>query len=111
MDTYPLVPNRIASGGIEFKTTVVEYETGDEQRSADRSSPIRIFRLFHQILDNTNQKILEDFFVAKRGRAIKFYFVNHIDKVTYECRFHEDKLQFEYINALFANIILELRTC
>lgn len=111
MDTYPLVPNRISNATPEFKTNIVKSESGHEQRSPNYSQPKKTFRLYHQLLNLNELAILTNFFVAKKGSYMKFYFVNHIDNVTYECRFVEDKLPIEFVNAYIANVTVELVTC
>jgi hypothetical protein len=59
----------------------------------------------------TNLGVLIDFFKARKGAYEAFYFVNHIDGVTYICRFAEDKLNIEYVNAYIANAEMELKVC
>lgn len=110
-DTYPLKPNRITNSTPEFKTTVVRFENGNEQRSASYAIPKTTFRLVHQAIGMQELNIIVDFFKSRKGSYLPFYFVNHIDGKTYKVRFKEDKLNIEYINAYFANIDVELITC
>jgi len=111
MDSYPLAPNRITSSGIKFKNTIVTSESGYEQRSSVQSLPIYTFRLIHELLNANEQKMITDFFIAKKGQQTKFYFINHITGVTHECRFSAEKLSIDYVNAYFANIEVEIQTC
>ncbi|MGA1846762.1 DUF2460 domain-containing protein [Deferribacter abyssi] len=110
-DTYPLQPNRIQTVGIQFKTTVVTFESGYEQRSADWNKPKKTFRLIHQYLDEKSLKTLTDFFTEKKGGFQKFYFVNHIDGQTYTVRFKSDSLTVERVNAYFSNVEVEVVEC
>lgn len=112
MATYPLTPNRITRAMPEYKTTTIKFERGYEQRSPDHDEPIITFQLQHQMLAvATELQTLINFFKARKGSYEKFYFVNHIDNVTYECRFSKDSLEIEYINAFFASVNVELKTC
>ncbi len=110
-DTYPLVPNRISSFGTEFKTTIVKFEKGAEQRTANWDEGKKNWTLSHEMLSVAEKDILEAFHESKRGAYQKFYFVNHHDGQTYEVRFKEDKLKFDPINAFFFNLIVDLVTC
>ncbi|MCP4158602.1 MAG: DUF2460 domain-containing protein [Deltaproteobacteria bacterium] len=112
-DTYPLVPNRITNVGIEYKTNIIEYEQGHEQRSSRWESGKKTFKLSHKMLekDGGSYDTLLNFFNEKKGMFQKFYFVNHIDGITYEVRFNSDNLNFEHINAKFADCEVEVITC
>jgi phage-related protein len=111
-DTYPLVPNRITNIKPEFKTTIVKFEGGYEQRFSNHGKPRRTFRLEHQLLrQDTEVPVLEAFFFKQRGAFGRFYLVNHIDGQTYTVRFKEDGLQIDYVNAKFANVTVEVVEC
>lgn len=111
-DTYPLVPNRILGGDPEFKTTVIDFGKGHDQRCEEWPESKETFRLVHHALKvGDTLDTLVNFFKEKKGRLIKFYFANHIDGVTYEVNFKEDRLRIQYINSRYANVELELVKC
>jgi len=110
-DTYPLQPNRITTVDVGFQTTIVAFESGYEQRSADWGKPKRTFKLTHKYLNETELGILVDFFIEKKGQFQKFYLVNHIDGKTYEVRFKSDRLTIERLNAYFSNVDVEVIEC
>lgn len=111
MDTYPLTPNRITSHGVEFKTKVIESESGYEQRASLQANPKYRFALCHELVNLNDEGLIVNFFIEKKGMMTKFYFVNHIDSKTYECRFAKEGITIERINAMYSNITVELVTC
>ncbi len=110
-DTYPLVPNRIIESVPQFKTTIVSFEDGTEQRGTNWSENKTAFKLSHEALNTERLKILTDFFKEKKGAFRKFYFVNHHDGFAYEVRFASDKLSIQTVTSKIFNVDVELITC
>lgn len=110
-DTYPLIPDRIASSSPEYKTTVINFESGNEQRLANWSKPKTTFRLIHQFLTTEDLKILLNFFKEHKGGWKKFYFINHVMDETYVVRFKNDSMSITHINAKLHSVEVELVEC
>jgi len=110
-DTYPLIPDRITSTAPEYKTTTVNFESGNEQRLANWSNPKTTFSLQHTYLSKARYDELMAFYKSKKGSWKKFYFVNHVDGETYTVRFKADAMTITHINAALYNVDVELVTC
>jgi len=111
MADYPITPNRITNIKSTFKTNVLTFENGVEQRSQRWRKSKKTFRLEHYFLDSVNQKTLTDFFDEQKGQSGSFSFYNYRDGQTYTVRFNSDELDVQAINAGYANISVEVVTC
>jgi hypothetical protein len=111
MDIYPIKPNRISQTGSIFKTRIVEFENGVEQRSPQYFMRKRTFTLEHNTIDNTKLAIIQDFFESMQGSYKAFLFNNHVDGLQYKVRFKDDTLQIERINAFFSNVRVDIIEC
>lgn len=111
MAVYPITPHRIKNVKPAFKTGVIEFENGVEQRYPNWSAQKKTFRLEHYALSTEQQETFEDFFEEMKGQYGSFSFYNHRDGKTYNVRFAQDELDFEAINAGLANLTVEVVTC
>lgn len=111
MATFPLVPDRIINVTEEFKTKIVTFENGVEQRSPQYNTSKPTFKLVFRFLTTTRLNTLKDFFKARKGSYEAFYFVNHVDGLTYTCRFKADTFKIEYINVNISNVDVEVKVC
>lgn len=109
MDTYPKKPNAIEDTTIEFKTDVVKFGRGYEQRSAAWLKGKKAFTLRHMNLTLAERSLLESFFEDREGGLKPFWFVNHNNGVTYQCVFAEDKLTFTHNNAKSFNLTVKIK--
>lgn len=110
-DTYPLIPDKIATSAPEFKTTIVDFESGNEQRLANWANPKTTFRLIHKFLTQERLSELLEFFKYKKGSWKKFYFINHHDGQTYTVRFKADSMSITNVNANLHDVEVEVVTC
>ena len=113
MQTYPLVPNKITVLKSEFKTTIIKFESGAEQRSPDRHTPIRRYKLTHDLLSYDDMDDLREFYEDRKGSFQAFLFSNYLDSVgtTQRVRFVSDTLEIEEVSRTLFNVSVEIQTC
>lgn len=111
MELYPVTPNRIKNVTPEFKTNIVEFENGTEQRNPKWHKAKRTFLLEHNMLNADKELLIQNFFDARQGSYEPFTLYNHVDGRYYTVRFKADTLQWERINKWFANLSVEVVTC
>lgn len=112
LTTFPLIPDRIKKITPEFKTTIVKFENGVEQRLANWNNDKKTLQIAFQYLSKDNLDTLWDFFKARKGAFEKFYFVNHLENTTDIVRFKDDTFPTEFLNVSFAeNLKMELIKC
>ena len=111
MADYPITPNRIVNIKPTFKTGIITFENGVEQRSPRWRKAKKTFRLEHYFLDEARETILTDFFEEQKGQSGSFSFFNYRDGNTYRVRFNSDELDNQPININYTNISVEVVTC
>jgi uncharacterized protein (TIGR02217 family) len=68
-----------AAGGPQFSTTVVRVASGAEQRNANWARPLGKWELGERLLTRSELQTLQDFFMARLGRAHGFRWKDHGD--------------------------------
>jgi len=113
MADLTLVPSRVTTINVEYKTKIVEFENGAEQRFALRASPLESYRLEWNLLNSTELATLTTFFKTYLG-PLKTWTIDD-DRVNggalTTVRFATDKLTIEKVNAYFSNVSAEVRMC
>jgi uncharacterized protein (TIGR02217 family) len=108
METFPLVPDWINNTGLKFKTTVVDFESGYEQRTADWHKGKHSFALGWKIMNQTEMDTLINFYNSRKGQFEAFLFNNHRDLIQYVVRFNTDAITFNHVNAYFSDVEVEV---
>ena len=73
------LPEKISfgfSGGPEFFTSVSETQGGFEQRNVNRQSPLHTYRARYQFVTAQDFDVIKAFFMARRGKAVGFRFLD-----------------------------------
>lgn len=66
-------------GGPAYKTSMVQTNSGKEQRNATWSQPLSIFEFNDRLITETEAKYIRDFFHAMQGMLIGFRFKDWLD--------------------------------
>jgi len=90
MSTFPLIPDYVIEEELEFKTRIIDFESGKEQRQAQWASGKKRFVLKFKNRDKTDYETLKTFFSDMLGQYGSFDFTNPLDGLTYTCRFESD---------------------
>lgn len=85
-----------AIASMESPTHVTRFVDGGTQRFRMRAGVIRRWELDLALLDESETRMLENFFVEQRGAAGTFEFEDPQSAVVYgNCRFEHDQLELE----------------
>ncbi len=93
MADFPLTPDYVITEGVGYKTNIVEFESGKEQRRAQWTSAKRKFHLEFKNRPEADFQTLKTFFDSVMGQYGTFNFTNPIDGNIYVCRFASDTLE------------------
>lgn len=96
MFTFSTNPTYVFEEEINFKTTIVTYEDGTEQRHS-RGTPRRTFTLRFLAVDSTTRDTIHNFHQSVYGAHATFSWQNPLDSVSYNVRFINDTLDEENI--------------
>lgn len=113
MDAFPssLVPNAIVGRGLEYRTKVIEFESGNTQRFAQWHLGRRTWRLSWNMMKVSDYATLEAFFDSQVGQLRAWYLTDTRVGVKKTVRFNADKLEPEFVNARFVNVAIEVVEC
>lgn len=64
------------SGGPEFFTSIAQTQGGFEQRNINRQFPLHSYRTIHDFFTQEEFDDLKSFFMARRGQAVGFRFMD-----------------------------------
>lgn len=85
------------SRSLIFSTRVIEFVDGAEQRYREWDARLRRWEIRLGLLDEAEMSAIEEFFIARRGRADSFEFNDPNENVTYpDCSFETDSLSLEF---------------
>ena len=80
-----------------FSTQVFRFLDGSEQRFPAYAAPLRRWVIRLDLLDESELRALEDFFVSEGGRAGMFSFTDPFDSTVYaNCSFDADELDLSF---------------
>lgn len=113
MATLPtsLKPDAIFEQKREFKTTIVEFENGEEQRFPNWGSGKSTYLFAWNLIPNTTLNSIIDFFNAHKGQALSWTFADSRIGGTQTLRFNADELDVTRLNAYFSSAQIEVRVC
>ena len=94
MASFPLTPDYTFTEGIDFKTKIVTFESGTEQRHAKWASGKRRFTCDFTNRSNTDWTTFKNFYIARKGAYDSFTFTNPNDSTAYTVRFASDSVDF-----------------
>lgn len=81
---------------VEYRTTVLEFVDGSEQRYREAGGPLRRWQLPLDLLDEKEWQQLEEFFEGTQGAYGSFPFQDPWDEREYpDCSFDGDVLEWE----------------
>lgn len=89
MATYPIEPDKINNIPSKLAVRIVKFERGREQRAALAPRALKEFSLNHYALTRAQADVLHEFYSARLGSVLPFYFQNFYDGKTYTVRFDE----------------------
>ena len=78
MATYPIEPDKINNIPSKLAVRIVKFERGREQRAALAPRALKEFSLNHYALTRAQADILQEFYSARLGSALPFYFESGI---------------------------------
>lgn len=114
MDILPdaLKPNWITTVEVEFKTTVIEFENGTEQRLANWKYGKKRYSFNWNLMTNSELAALENFFNLQCGQAESWKIVDdRISSNPTTLRFNSDKLKIDKVNSRLSNVTIEVKEC
>lgn len=83
--------------GIEYRTEVLRFVDGGEQRYRESAGPRRRWSIRLDLLDDREAAAVETFFRAERGRKENFSFTDPWSGVAYSsCSLGSDELEMEW---------------
>ncbi len=95
---------------LEFKTTVMKFVDGSEQRYREMAGPLRQWSVELRLLDEQEWQAIQGLFEANDGAYGKFAFGdpwNESEQV--ECSFGSDELQMELEGESQVRSVVKLR--
>jgi hypothetical protein len=92
MADFTWVPNYVLNRTVKYVTRTSEGETGKETLRSKRTNGIYGFSLKFDRLTTSQADAMFAFFIAKKGKATWFTWLNPIDSVTYTVRFDDDEM-------------------
>ncbi|MFH1547408.1 MAG: DUF2460 domain-containing protein [bacterium] len=97
MASYPTTPQPLKTyvKGMQYKTLVTEFEYAYEQRRKVWPTGKATFKLIYDVLNQAEQQILWDFYVARSGAYEAFEFTDYISSTTHTVRYAKDDLSIE----------------
>lgn len=91
VEQYPAVKQ------VERPVRVLRFLDGGEQRFPEKGGAARRWVLRLELLDEAEMRLLEDFFVAQKGRFGTFTFTDPRDGAAYEnCSLESDRMEAEF---------------
>ncbi len=95
---------------LEFRTRVIRYVDGSEQRYADRGAALRRWIIVLSQLTPPESSALTSFFREHRGRESTFSFIDPWTGIDYPaCRFDTDAIAVRAAGELDASATLVIR--
>jgi len=83
-----------AQRSVQFSTDVVQFMDGTEQRFQNYASPLHIWTVQLDLLDEEELHVLREFFLTEAGGAGDFSFTDPWDGTVYpSCSFATDEMQ------------------
>lgn len=96
MALFSVDPTYVFNEATSFKTDILVFEDGSEQRMA-RGSPKRVFTLRFLDITETTRDTIHAFHQARLGSSGSFTWVNPLDSTTYTVHFLSDSLDEQNI--------------
>jgi len=88
-----------AQSSIEYKTQVLQFMDGSEQRFRDFKAPLHRWLIQLELLDDSEMHQLREFFRMQRGSAEDFIFTDPWDGVQYpSCSLEDDAVAEEFVD-------------
>jgi Conserved hypothetical protein 2217 (DUF2460) len=115
MPTLPLlktgaVTQYPAPKSVQFRTQVLHYVDGSEQRYREYGAPLVSWVIRLDLLDEVELAAMEAFFLSLEGRAGTFTFVDPRDNVSYEeCSLDDDSLALDLTGEMRGRTTLIIR--
>lgn len=106
-----LKPHAIKRVESEFKTKIIEFENGSEQRMAMWLSSKKTYDFVWTVLNNTELASLRSFFDSHYGQFKKWTLNDTRIGGNKTLRFAEDRLGVEKITAYFSSVVVRVREC
>lgn len=99
-----------AGRGFEYRTCVLRFVDGSEQRFRERGEGLRKWIIRLDLLDEEETRDLEQFFQMQQGRLGRFAFTDPWSGVKYpDCSFEEDTLTLVHRGFMKAGARLVVR--
>ena len=94
----------------DFSTTILQFVGGTEQRFRNYALPLRSWKIDLRLLDDSEMKQLENFYVAQEGQFNSFPFTDPWDQTTYpSCSLELSELAMQYIGPQSGTLHLIVR--